>query len=423
MVGCQHSWFGNQDNRPYNILLILADDLGAIGLSCYWEEAPATPHLDRLASQGVRFETCYATPVCTPSRVMLLTGQYGFRTGYFSFLRSKYTPDFGTPQRDVGSKLTFADVLKEEGYATALAGKWQLTGNGPDLIRDCGFDEYRIWRGQHHLFETKSEIKSHMARGSQDKGRYWGPEILENGAALSTEPMDYGPDLFTDFLIDFMRRNRKRPFLAYYPMVLPHDPWEPVPDPTAPHGWKPAGYPEHIQYMDQLVGRLVQALDDLELRERTLVIFTGDNGMPKNQLVEPAVRVPLIVSCPGTIPRGEVSRALTDLSDLFPTLADFAQAEVPGDHVVDGVSLGPTLRNPHWPHRQWIFSFLADQRMVRDSQWLLDAEGRLFDCREPAAPFEYPEVTASTDADVQEGRRRLEKLLERLPAPEDAASS
>ena len=129
-----------QTTRPYNVVLILADDLSASELACYGNKTNQTPNLDKLASEGTRFQTCWATPLCTPTRVMLMTGQYGFRTGYYNLYGRHLVPLPESPLYDVGAKTTFADVVKAKGYTTALAGKWQLTGKLPTLVRDCGFD-------------------------------------------------------------------------------------------------------------------------------------------------------------------------------------------------------------------------------------------------------------------------------------------
>ena len=140
-----------REDRPLNFIVILADDLGAKELGCYGNSEHKTPNLDRLAREGMRFETCYAEPICSPTRVTLMTGQYGFRTGYFNLMGRPYTPLPGTPDYDVAEKFTFADLLKPRGYATALSGKWQLPGVIPDLIHDCGFDTYRMWAYTHNL--------------------------------------------------------------------------------------------------------------------------------------------------------------------------------------------------------------------------------------------------------------------------------
>ena len=196
--------------RPPNIVLILADDLGASSLPAYGATTSSTPHLDALARSGIRFESACATPLCSPSRAQLLTGRYGFRTGWTNLI-GRGTPRFFEPK-----ERTFGHLLETAGYATALAGKWQLATSfreRPDHVKECGFREYCVWADD--LDERRSS-------------RYWDPEVWRDGK-LEKLPGRYGEDVFADYLIEFMRRNRSRPFLAYYPMVLVHPPFEPTP--------------------------------------------------------------------------------------------------------------------------------------------------------------------------------------------------
>ena len=372
---------GAPTNAPPNIVLIMADDLGAAAIGSYGGPI-ATPRLDALAAEGTRFQTCWATPVCTPSRVQLLTGQYGFRNGYVNLIGQRPNPPADSPLYEVGDKLTFADVASDRGYATALAGKWQLTGEHPDLVQECGFDRYRIWAYPEYLPAETPHTGGWQDARRTVASRYWHPAILEDARYRPTDPGDYGPDLFTDFLADFIHDNRDRPFLAYYPMVLPHGPLEPTPDPESPGGRIPAGFPAHVAYVDHLVGRLVDTIDRLGLTERTLVLFTADNGSArdgKTRTTERGVRVPLIARWPGQVPAGRVSPALVDLSDVFPTIAELTGASLPADHVIDGRSLVPVLRGEA-EHREWIFSYLGRRRLLRDSRWVLEGDGQLFDC-------------------------------------------
>src|SRR5687768_2510451 len=132
--------------RKPNFIVILADDLGAKELGCYGNTENKTPNLDALAKSGMRFETCWATPLCSPSRVELMTGRYAFRTGWYSLIGRKLSPKPDSPQFDIGTaQVTFADLVKPLGYTTALSGKWQLSGKLPTLINDCGFDKYCMW--------------------------------------------------------------------------------------------------------------------------------------------------------------------------------------------------------------------------------------------------------------------------------------
>jgi arylsulfatase A len=411
--------------RLPNFIVVLADDLGAKELGCYGQRQYKTPNLDRLAAEGMRFETCYAEPLCSPTRVTLMTGQYGFRTGYFNLIGRGYTPLAGSPEYDVGSKLIFSDLLKTRGYATALSGKWQLTGKVPTLVCDCGFDEYRMWAYTPNLPAGVTHTGAFEDQAGSKTSRYWNPCIMENGKYVPTRPDDYGPDLFNEFVIDFIRRHKDKPFCVYYTSPLTHAPYDPTPDPDQPGKKRAGGFKTNLEYLDYLMGRLVKAVDDMGLGENTLILFVGDNGTGasgKGQVSELGCRVPLIVRWPGTVPAGVVSRELADVSDVFPTLAELAGAAVPAGHVIDGVSLAATIRGGKGEHRPWIFGFLGEGRILRDKRWLLELEGggkeRFFDCGDSRDGTRHKAVTGSQDPQVVAARKRFDEILKNLPGPE-----
>jgi arylsulfatase A len=412
---------GAERSAKPNILLILADDVGAAELSCYGNPEIRTPNLDRLAGRGVRFETCYVAPLCSPTRVSLMSGKYGFRTGWYDLYGRPWAPRPGSPQFDVGSLTTFADVAKSRGYATALSGKWQLSGKLPTQIYDCGFDEYCMWAYAHNLPEGVTHPGVERAKVEiPTPARYWHPSIVQNGKYVPTTPDDYGPDIHANFMIDFIRRNRKGPFLAYHPMCLPHGPIEPVPDLEHPGRKVEGSLKKYIEYADHLVGRILKTLDDLNLRERTAVIFLGDNGTAKAgkaEVTERGVRVPLIASYPGVFREGVVSRELASGVDIFPLIAELSGAKLDPKNVIDGVSLLPTLRGERVTHRDWVFSYLQDKRMLRDKRWLLEGDGRFFDCGESRNGKGYTDVTNSRAPEVLAARKRFEEILKKLPAP------
>jgi arylsulfatase A-like enzyme len=182
----------SEDRKP-NIVLIMADDVGTEVLGCYGGTSYQTPNLDNLAKTGLKFTNCFSTPKCSPSRVKIMTGRYQFRT----------TEQWGhIPPNEI----TFGHVLQSAGYATALAGKWQmiLLGEDPDHIRKMGFEENSVF-------------------GWHEGPRYHDPYIWQNGQILQNTKGRYGPDIYCDFLIKFIRKNKDRPFLAYYPMTTAHD--------------------------------------------------------------------------------------------------------------------------------------------------------------------------------------------------------
>ena len=416
--------------RP-NVILILADDLGAAELGCYGHTTHQTPNLDRMAAAGVRFETFYAMPLCTPTRVALMTGQYGFHNGFLGMQNPAFKPAGDSPQADIGSHFTHADLMKSAGYATAQAGKWQLSGKLPTLIRDTGFDEYCMWAYDHNLPEGTTH-PAHEGNGGKGGNtcRYWHPCIIQNGQYRPTTENDYGPDLFTDFVLDFAQRNSQQPFFVYYTSVLTHGPHLETPDPANPGKRLPANFQNNLQYLDHLMGRLMNGLQKSGLAENTYVIFIGDNGTGargKGTVTELGARVPGIIVGPG-VKAGLVSGAVADLTDIMPTLADISGARLPADRPFDGHSLLPVLTGSSPKHRDWIYSHLDDGRILRDERWLLEmpkggAAGRFFDCGASRNGTDYRDVTDSAAAEVQAARARFDAILAKLPRPEPRATT
>lgn len=408
------------DPRP-NVILVLADDLGAKELGCYGNPKHKTPHLDAMAAAGTRLETFYANPLCTPTRMALMTGQYGFHNGFLGMSHPGFIPLPGSPQRDIANHYTHAALMRSAGYATALSGKWQLSGKLPELVYEAGFDEYRMWAYDKNLPDG---VRHPAHEDGGNACRYWHPSILQNGKYLPTRPEDYGPDLFNEFVIDFARRHKEHPFFIYYTSVLTHSPHLETPDPKTPGARRPATFQSNLEYLDHLMGRLFSALREEELERNTVVIFIGDNGTGgsgKATLTELGARTPCIVRGPG-VQAGRVSPALGDLTDIFPTLADISGAAMPDDRPFDGHSLLPVLRGEKAAHRDWIYSHLDDGRVLRDSRWLLEInkEGKgekFFDCGECRDGSTYRDVTGSDDPEVRAARARFAVILAGLPQP------
>jgi arylsulfatase A len=237
---------------------------------------------------------------------------------------------------------------------------------------------------------------------------------------LPTGPGDYGPDIYTNFVCNFIQEHRHEPFLFYYPMALIHPPLEATPDLNRPgHVTESGQLRPNVEYMDHLVGRICRTIDQSGLRDNTYVFFTGDNGTAgagKGDVNESGARVPLIVRGPGIRP-GAVSDELVDLTDILPTLAELAGAALPQDRVIDGVSMVPVLLDRPGPQREWIFSYLNDRRMLRDKRWLRDGDGQFFDCGESRDGSGYRNVTDSNDPKVQQARARFARILKDLPGP------
>ena len=415
--------------RPPNLIVLMADDLGARELGCYGHPKHRTPNLDRLARTGVQFNTCFATPICHPTRFEIMTGQYGHHNGVYHFPSRRGGPQPGSPEDNIANHLTFAQVLKPRGYATAQAGKWQLTGKVPTLVRECGFDEYCMWAYKHNLPPGVEHTGGWEGAKGGKTSRYWHPSIVKNGEYLPTGPEDYGPDLFTDFVIDFARRHADRPFFIYYPMCLTHAPYYPTPDTVQAETEKfkhsRDNFQVNVEYTDKLVGRIVGALEEMGLRENTVLFFTGDNGTGgngKGQPTELGARVPMIVDGAGLVKPIGLSGELVDLSDVLPTLAELAGAGLPAEHVIDGRSFAPLLRGETAGQREWIFSYIGDRRIVRTKRWLLEDNsplrpGRLYDCGASRDGTGYRDVSDSQDPEAVAARKMIEEILADKPAP------
>ena len=339
-----------EHNRP-NILLIMADDLGFECINSYGGTSYETPFLSKLAASGMQFENCHAQPICTPSRVKLMTGRSNKKNHVrFGYLQLK--------------EKTFSQVLKKEGYATMVAGKWQLNGaeekldGYQDLSRPnhFGFDEFILWQ-----LSTSGRDSTGL-----DK-RYVNPRININGEVYEDNKGKYSTDMMVDYINDFMERKKNQPFLVYYPMILTHCPFDPTPHSD---DWDPADmgsksykgnakyFGDMVSYMDFSIGRIVKKLDQLGLRENTIILFTGDNGTDtpvvsmmdntpvvggKGSTTDNGTHVPLIVNWKGVIQSNSKSEAMIDLSDFFPTLCDLVGIKQDSSFDLDGVSFYPQL--------------------------------------------------------------------------------
>ena len=422
---------GSVTAKP-NVLVILCDDMGAHEIGLYGNKLHKTPNLDALGETGIWFTTGWSTPICHPTRFQIMTGQYGHHHGVYQFPKRPGGPPVPNEGADDISKhLTFGKIFKDAGYATAMAGKWQLSGKHPTLIKETGFDTYRMWAYTHNLPKGAIHTGAWEGKPGTKTCRYWHPCIVENGKHLQTTKDSYGPDMFCDFLIDFMKENKEKPFFAYYPMALTHDKFYTTPDSTKTvedrfvHNRK-KNWQANVEYTDKIIGRLVGALDELAIRDNTLVIFVGDNGTGgdgKAKTTERGVRVPFIANGPGIVkPTGEC-RELVDLSDIVPTICEVAGIDLPKDHIIDGVSFAPYLRGDLTPRREWIYAYLGLKRVVRTKRWLLENNsmsefGQLYDCGESRDGTGYREVTASEDAEVVAAKALMTQIFADKPVPE-----
>lgn len=391
--------------RP-NILFILADDYGVPGVGCYGG-AYQTPNLDSLAATGVRFERCFSAPLCAPSRALCMFGRYAFRTGVLD----NGCGAAATPQKEV----CLAKTLQQAGYATALAGKWSQLAylDTAEEGRAWGFDEFLRW--------DKSQGE-----------RYWKPALNKNGQPVPVTEASYGPDLQNEFVVDFIKRHRDKPFFVYYPTPLVHGPILRTPDSKDGGVRKAKGksdgslYADNIAYLDKLVGQLVATLDELNLRDKTLIVFSGDNGsVPvgtihgrpvdghKSQVNEGGSRVPLIANWKGVTPAGCVLKDLVDFSDFYATFAELAGAKLPASLSFDSHSFAPQLCGEKGSPREWAYVQLGAKWYARNDGWKLTEKGELFDMSD--APFAQKLVSPDTQtAEGKAARESLQAVLDKL---------
>lgn len=396
-------------HKKPNLVLIMADDLGYECMTANGGQSYQTPVLDRLAATGMRFRGCHVQPLCTPTRAQLMTGIYNVRNYiHFGLLDPQAT--------------TFGHLLKRADYRTGIAGKWQLSG-GTEAPQHFGFDEALLWQ------QTRRPP------------RYANPGLEINGVEKDYSKGEYGPTLVNQFALDFIARHKEEPFFLYYPMILTHAPYQPTPDSS---DWDPEAqgekvhqdvkhFGEMVTYMDKMIGRLVDRLDQLGLRDNTLVLFLGDNGTGqgvttrfegtdyrggKGTTTARGTHVPLVANWPGRIKPGQVNSDLVDSTDFLPTLCEAAGVEVPAELKIDGHSFLPQMLGRPGSAREWVYCWYARdggptaQESAMDASYKVYRDGRVFDLT--ADPFEEHVVKASSlSGAAAEHVRRLQAVLDR----------
>ncbi|MEQ8785814.1 MAG: sulfatase [Pirellulaceae bacterium] len=348
------------DERP-NFVVIFADDLGYGDLACYGHKSFKTPHLDKMAQQGARLTDFYVPmPYCAPSRATILTGRYPFRHG----ITGNPSPDGPRPRNDIGiaaEEVTLAEALQEAGYATACIGKWHL-GHVPQFMpRKHGFDEY--------LGILYSNDMRPVQLIENEK-------VVEYPVVQATLTRRY-----TERALQFLDKNQDRPFFLYLPHAMPHKPLA-----ASEEFYKRSGaglYGDVISELDWSVGQVLAKLKELELDEKTLVIFTSDNGPwfggssgglrgMKSRSWDGGLRVPMIARWPGKIPAGQTIGELCGTIDVFPTLLKLADGKPPAGRTIDGRDILPVLTNKaKSPHEALLAMRGADVMTIRDARWKL----------------------------------------------------
>ncbi|WP_461107385.1 sulfatase [Spirosoma koreense] len=345
--------------RP-NIIVILADDLGWSELGCYGNRTDGlhfneTPNLDRLAAGGMRFTQAYATaPVCTPTRIALMTGQHPARVGITDYLDAKdekfLSPDY----------VTLNEQLKKAGYHSGLIGKWHLTG---DYTKKKGEPAKHGWD------EVICSETGYIANGDYFHPYFFMPDVS------AKVPNEYLTDRLNSEAVDFIRRNQASPFFLYLSHYAVHTKLAGKPDKVAKYRQKSgAGIRQNnpelaamLESIDDGVGQIVSTLNELGLSENTLILFTSDNGGESNvtsnapwrggksELYEGGIREPFIAYWPTSIPAGKVSEQVINTLDIYPTLLELASVEPASDLVLDGVSFARVLRKNGKPSSRTLY--------------------------------------------------------------------
>ena len=394
--------------KPYNIIVILADDIGVEAFGSYGGTSFGTPNIDQLAIEGMRFDYAHAQPLCTPSRVKLMTGQYNFRNyERFAYLNA--------------SLPTFAQPLQKKGYATAIIGKWQLYKSSRDkngkiqgmLPENAGFSEHLMWQVK--------ELGS----------RYWQPRLQDNGTVKTFNKEEYGPTLFNDRALQFIEKNKTQPFLLYYPMVLPHDPFVTTPDEQEVYD-NQSKYGAMVRYMDKMVGNIKNKVETLGLKENTLILFVGDNGSSrrifsmqngnkikgaKGFTVNYGTHVPFI-AWGGPTKAGSINRSLVDFNDVYPTVLELAN--IKNKKQFDGISLKPALLDNSTHQRDAIFihydpkwgeHLFKPARYAFNRTWKLYKNGRFFNLENDPLEKNDLSLTSLNQRELN-AKLQLQKLID-----------
>jgi arylsulfatase A len=415
LVSSTMSWLAVAEAQPLskvagnrqNIILIMADDIGYECYGAYGGTSYKTPRIDRLAANGIRFTHCYSQPICTPSRVKIMTGVSNVRNyAGFSILKK--------------NEQTFAHILKGAGYRTAIAGKWQLYGaeHYPLKSRAKGALPSQMGFERHCLWQVDK-------LGS----RFWGPSITIDGKLKVFDKETYGPDVYCQYLLDRMDEYKEEPFFLYYPMALVHSPFVPTPDSADRNSRnKQKNFGDMVTYMDKLIGRIVDKTVALGIAGKTLILVTGDNGTHstiksmmgdiemrggKGKPTDAGTRVALVGYQPVAVPAGRVSDHLVGFSDFTPTFSELAGSKLPGH--TDGASFLDELRGAPMKRRDPVFIYYWPRpekgkplRFARDQRWKLYGDGRLIDVRNDV--MEKSPVSGQTRV-----RERLQKVIGRMP--------
>lgn len=408
--------------RQPNVVVFMADDLGWGDLGCHGNTSLKTPALDRLNAEGASFQRFYVQPVCAPTRAEFLTGRYHPRVGVSGVSQGRERPDPGCP--------TIADHFRASGYKTAAFGKWH-SGSQPPFHPLCrGFDEFYGFTSGHwgHYYDFWLDHNNWMVKGS-----------------------GYAADDFANHAIEFASAHRDQPFFALLAFNTPHSPMQ-VPgrwwdrhanqrltqrgsEPDREDAAHTRAALAMCENLDWNVGRVLDAIDRLGLRDNTIVAFLSDNGPNghrwngglrgiKGSTDEGGVRSPLFVRWPERVPRGRVVAEPAAVIDLLPTLASLAGVPISDPDSIDGEDLSSWLveDKPNRPLARTLFSEWSGRTAARNRQYLLAADGGLYDLeRDPNQTrdlrLEAPDVAERLASEVQQWRRSTRACQQQDAAP------
>ena len=398
-------------NQP-NIILIVADDQGYHDLGAYGSEEVYTPHLDQLASEGVRLTNFYVTSsICTPSRSGLLTGRYPQRNGTFELFRNDRVDDDHqytdqeysiSPERVLGTDLRevfLSELLQQAGYTNGIFGKWDLGQLKRYLPLQQGFDDF------YGFTNTGIDYYTHE--------RYGTPSMFSGNEPTTADSGTYSTYLFEREALEFLDENKDRPFFLYLPFNAPHsasnlDPdirgsvqapeeyLKRYPEATNRQEARQRGYRAAVTCMDASIGKVLDRIKEYGLEENTIVVFLSDNGGglgadnspfrgKKGQFYEGGVRVPGIIKWPSTVAAGSVNSAFLSAMEIMPTLLAAANVSVPGSITLDGFDMVSVLQGESESSRQEMFWDLREDQAARvgEWKWLKNKEGEsLFNLEE-----------------------------------------
>lgn len=362
--GCTENQKETLPEKP-NIILIFIDDLGWPAISSYGNEHVETINIDRIAKEGMKFTDAYVTPQCTPSRASLITGQHTARNGMWHVIYGYYYPYARSEEPQFRINLphetyTMAEALKDNGYKTAMIGKWHLTQNN-----DGYYTRMFPRAKEHYGFDYVDPMT--------DPSEYHKSE-------------DKGVDYLTNLAIDFIEENKDTNFFVYLSHHTIHG--KVMAPENLVQKYLDKGYPEEgkfnatylaaIEHMDVATGRLLDKLDELEIAGKTVVMFLSDNGgvdaefdneplrWGKGAAYEGGIRVPFLVRWPGVIEEGSVTEIPVHINDMYPTFLDIAGGEMKEDHVIDGKSIVPLMKQEY---DSWERNTLYWYMPLYDIQW------------------------------------------------------